>query len=357
MSKVKITEPKVSPDNYVADLSNAFNWYNQEKEKKDARGYLRDYITLHFTKNDVKTFNRLPDAKIINTYGWISRMVNNGVLQLSEKHHIKFDQYLQSILDTSDDELEEEVSEEVKIARPSVRENMEEKVKEYIGELEGSIDDFIVHGKELNLYNDLKARTIPQAYCAYIQTWINRRASEFIFVYESTEPYVKEAYGYLGKRKLTQLIKLISSWNEDLNRYAQFKKANRKPRVKKVKPPVQQVAKLKYKKEDAELKIKSVNPAEMVGAQQVWIYNTKYKKLAVYRSDSSDGIQVKGSTLQNYEPENCEQKTIRKPAEILNKVLNAGKIQLRRILTELNTKETPVNGRVNEECIILRVIK
>ena len=35
----------------------------------------------------------------------------------------------------------------------------------------------------------------------------------------------------------------------------------------------------------------------------------------------------------------------------------AGKVQLRRILPELSTKETAVNGRINEECIILRVIR
>lgn len=353
----KPVEPKVSPENYNVDISNAFNWYHQEKEKKDARQYLKDYISIHFTKNDLRTFNRLPDSKIINTYGWISRMVSNGVLSLSDRDRVKFDAYLQDILDTSDDELEDEVSDDIKIPKPSVRENMEEKVREYLGELEGAVDDFTTVGKELNLYNDLKARSIPHAYCPYIQTWVNRKASEFIFVYESTDSTIKEAYSHFGKRKLTQIIKLFASWNEDLDRYALFKKANRKPRAKKVKPPVQQVAKLKYKKDDLELKLKSVNPAEMVGAQQVWIYNTKYKKLAVYRSDSSDGIQVKGSTLQNYEPENCEQKTIRKPVEALNKVLTAGKIQLRRILADMNTKETPVNGRVNEECIILRVIK
>ena len=37
MSRIKIIEPKISPENYVSDLSHAFNWYNQEKDKKDAK--------------------------------------------------------------------------------------------------------------------------------------------------------------------------------------------------------------------------------------------------------------------------------------------------------------------------------
>lgn len=355
--KLKIQEPVVNPENYNASLSNALYWYHQEKDKKDARAYLKEYISKHFTKQDVKVFDKLPDNKIINTYAWISRMVGTGALTLKESEHIKFDNYLQSILDTSDYVEEEEVAEVEKPNRPSVRDNMEEKVREYLGELEGAIDEFTLNGVELNLYNDLKARAIPQPYCPYIETFIKKKASEYVFVYETSDKEYKDAYSHLGKRKLTQLIKMISEWMEDLDRYAQFKKANRKPRPKKVKTPAQQIAKLKYKKEDTELGIKSVFPSEMVGASQVWIYNVKYKKLSAYRCDSTIGIQVKGSSLQNYDPDQCEQKTLRKPADTLKKVIEAGKIQLRKILSELSTKESTVNGRINEDCLIIRVIK
>ena len=356
MSRVKIIEPVVNPDNYSSSLSTAFNWYNQEKDKKDARAYLKEYINKHFTKQEVKVFDRLPDSKIINTYAWITRMLLNEALTLTEVHQVKLGNYLQSILDTSDQPIEEEIEGE-KVTRPSVRDNMKERVNEYLGELEGFIDDFIKDSKELNFYNDLKSRTIPQPYCPFIDEWLKRKAGEYISVYESTDEQLKEGYSNLGKRKITQLIKLISSWSEDLDRYSQFKKANRKPRAKKVKPAGVQVAKLKFKREDTELGIRSVIPSEIVGASQVWVYNIKYKKLAVYRSESSSGIQVKGTTLQNYEPDLCEQKTLRKPKETLKEVLSAGKVQLRRIIPELTTKESPVNGRINEECLIVRVIK
>lgn len=353
--KHKVAEPSLSQDNYVSSLSAAFNWYNQEKDKKDARAYLKEYISQHFTKNDVKRFDRLPDHKIISTYGWVTRLVYNGAL-LKESDHIKLDNYIKGILDTPGQVEEEEVVVE-KVARPSVRDNMKEKVNEYLGELEGALDDFIISDKDFDLYANLKGRSIPQPYVPFIIEWVRKTAAEFISVYETTDSVIKEGYSNIPRRKLTQLIKLMSQWLEDAEKYGQFKKANRKPRAKKVKSPVQQVAKIKFKKEDTELGIKSVFPSEMVGASQVWIYNTKYKKLAVYRSDSSIGIQVKGTTLQNYEPENCEQKALRKPKEVLDKVLTAGKVQLRRILDELTTKESPVNGRINEECIILRVIK
>ena len=182
MSRIKIIEPKISPENYVSDLSHAFNWYNQEKDKKDARSYLKDYITLNYTKHDVKTFDRLPESKIIITYGWLARMVINGSLELKDQDQVKLSRYLESILDTSDVEEQEEVVEEVKVLRPTVRDNMKEKVGEYLGELEGAIDDFFIIGKELNLYTDLKSRTIPQPYCPFIAEWIKKVASEYITV-------------------------------------------------------------------------------------------------------------------------------------------------------------------------------
>lgn len=356
MSRVKVSEPVVSPDNYKSSLLSAFNWYNQEKDKKEARSYLKDYIAHHFTKQELKVFDKVSDGKIISTYGWISRMLLNGTLVLNEPDRVKFSNYLQSLLDTSGQPVEEEPEVE-KVVRPSVRDNMKEKVNEYLGELEGSLDDLILTGNALDLYANLKGRAIPQPYVPFIEEWVKKTAAEFIAVYETTDEQIKEGYGNLGKRKLTQIIKMLSQWLEDVEKYGQFKKANRKPRAKKVKPAGVQVAKLKYKREDPDTGIKSVLPTEIVGASQVWIYNTKYKRLAVYRSDSTSGIQVKGTTLQNYEPENCEQKTLRKPKEVLQKVLTAGKVQLRRIMDELTTKETPVNGRINEECVILKVIK
>lgn len=342
--------------NYASALSRAFNWYNQEKEKKDARAYLRFYITHTIGKTETKTFDRVPDSKISTTWGWVSRMIMNGCV-MSDKHKTELDLYIKGILQSKELEPEVEEVKEDKPARPSVRDYMQEKVSEYLGELEGVIDDMIYGDREFSLYNDLKTRAIPNNYCQYIDLWLKEKAQEFIFVYETTDKEIKEAYAHIGKRKLTQLIKAISTWVDDLERYGQFKKANRKPRVKKVKPAGVQVAKLKYKREDTEIGIKSVSVTDIVGASQVWVYNTKYKKLAAYRTEDSTGIQVKGTTLQNYDPDLCEQKTLRNPAETLKAVINAGKVQLRRIIPELTTKASEVNGRVNEDCIIVRVIK
>jgi hypothetical protein len=234
---------------------------------------------------------------------------------------------------------------------------MQDKIAEVIGELEGAVDSFIKDDKEFDLYNYLQANSIPKPYCKDIDTWARRKGIEFTEVYQTTDKELKDAYSHIGRRQQANLVKMFGAFIVDLEKYTQFKKANRKPRVTKAKPPAVQVARIKFKKEDIELGIKSVNPSEMVGASQVWVYNVKYKRLAAYRSDSAQGIQVKGSTLQNYDPDMSECRSIRRPEAFLKVLLDASKVKLRKLLSDLTTKGYDVTGRINDECIIVRVIK
>ena len=48
---------------------------------------------------------------------------------------------------------------------------------------------------------------------------------------------------------------------------------------------------------------------------------------------------------------------MRRPEIVLKKVLESSKVQLRKIISDLNTKDYELTGRINEECILLRVIK
>jgi hypothetical protein len=90
---------------------------------------------------------------------------------------------------------------------------------------------------------------------------------------------------------------------------------------------------------------------------QVWVFNTKTRKLAVYRTESSSGIQVKGTTLQNYEPEQSVQKTVRKPEIVLQDLLKAGKVQLRKFMDGIKAVDSQPNGRLNADTLIVRAIK
>jgi hypothetical protein len=124
-----------------------------------------------------------------------------------------------------------------------------------------------------------------------------------------------------------------------------------------VKPAGQQVKDIKYKVKDDELKISSVLPSEMVGSSQVWVFNAKTRKLSVYKTDSALGIQVKGTTLQNYDPDMSCQKTLRKPEQQLKELLAAGKVQLRKFMDNVKAVASVPNGRINADTLIVRAVK
>lgn len=351
MKVVTNPEPQASDivagnDDYVAKLVIAFNWYNAEKDRKDARKYLEDFAKKF---SDNKTLSGVPDSDIVLTLGWAARLACRGTV-LSDEHFSKLHHYVNNL------------SPAQKVAPVAPKVNIQEatqnRIRTYLGELEGVLDELAKNPKsDFSLLEDLKKNQLPQTVGPDIEIWTKSKISELINAYEGKDKDLAEGYSNFRKKDLLAFIKKLATFIEDAEKYCAFKKANRKPREKKIKPAGVQVKALKYKSKDDELKISSVNPTEVVGAQQVWVFNTKTRKLAVYRTDSALGIQVKGTTLQNYDPEMSLQKTLRKPAEQLKELLSAGKIQLRKFMDNIKAVPTAPNGRMNDETLIVRAVK
>ena len=92
-------------------------------------------------------------------------------------------------------------------------------------------------------------------------------------------------------------------------------KVERKPRKKEVNI-TKLVSKLKYQKKDSALSLVSTNPVDIVGAKEVWIYNTNTRKMGKYIANDLTGLTVKGTSILNFSPHSAE-KTLRKPKEQL----------------------------------------
>ena len=133
-------------------------------------------------------------------------------------------------------------------------------------------------------------------------------------------------------------------------------KPTRKRRKVKEKPATVLVSKMNYMQEFPELNLKSVQPEKIIGAMQVWTYNSKTKLLGVYNADNARGITVKGSSLQNFNAETSIGKRLRKPEVVLPDLIDAGKIRIKKILSELTTKESNLTGRMNDDTLIVRIL-
>ena len=333
----------------------ALNWYNYEKDKKDALAYAGAWIKKNWP-TQYKNWVKIDERVFSRTYGWIARMMMNGT-SFDTRTDQRFHAHLHECLQTANHAKEEPVVVVAAVPKRSIQEAIAEKQSEFLGEIDGEIDNFVANAFKptgYNLYKYCQSANVAKQYMAAVRTLCQRQLDELDLIGRDTQ--ITEGYRHLGKRDLKAFREFLQGLIDDADKYANFKKANRKIRVKKAKPAGEQVGKLKYMKEFAELSLKSVSAPSIIGAQQLWVYNTKNKKLGVYHATGASGFSVKGTSLQGYDPALSVQRTLRKPAEVIKRVMEGGKIVLRKVLTDLTTTETQLNGRFNEDTILLRVV-
>ena len=347
----------VDDGNYLSNFIDICNWYSANKGRKDCIKYHADYFKKNRAK-DLELLGHLSDQDYYITMGWLCRVKMRGG-NLSSEHNNRFEKYIDDLIVKAQDS--KRAASGTVVAEPrkviDIQAAMAEKIQEYIGELEVELDEVFFEGKDLNLYNFMKARQTPAAYVSEIREWSKTYLAQYLEVLKDEDDQLKEGYSNFTKKQIRDLAKMFHSFIEDCDRYDVFKKANRKPRAVREKTPAQQVKGIKYKIKDEELNLTSVSPADMIGASQVWLYNTKTKKLSRYSTDSTRGMTAKGSAIQNWDPEASKQKTLRKPAEQLKELMESGKVKLRSFLDNIKTKEQSVNGRLNTDTIILKVVR
>ena len=134
-------------------------------------------------------------------------------------------------------------------------------------------------------------------------------------------------------------------------------KATKAPRKVKQKSADQLVSKLKFKSNDSSYGIASVAPSGLIGAVAAVVFNCKNRKLGLYVAIDADGFKVKGTTLLNFNEEVSTQKTLRKPGDVLPEFKKITKPKALKTFKSLTTTDTKLNGRFNDETIILAVFK
>jgi hypothetical protein len=278
-------------------------------------------------------------------------------MPLLEKHIAYIDNDILSAL--NDNEVEEVVvvDEKPKAYVPTIQDRLNEKTSETIGELEGHYDEFITNPKySFKPYDFLVANNVPQSQLGKYEAVYQARFDELREAYEKTEEQVTEGYSHYKAADFKRIFAFIDQILNDIIQYRGVKKATKKVRAPKSVSKEKVVSKLKYSKEDKTLRLVSINPADIIGAQELWVYNTKTRKLGKYIADSLKGpLSVKGTGIIGYDEHKSVSKTLRKPEEKLKEFAKATKVQLRKFIEDIKATETKLNGRINAETVLLRV--
>ena len=344
-------------NNRISAFSHAFSWYNYFYGKKDAREMIVNYLELHDRRADVRTLNRIPDSSIRLTTGWLCRMSMVG-LELDEHEQIKLDNLLKEILESQQTEVEEVIADD-SVPRVTIQDRLREKVSECAGELDGLFDDFIEEGAKLTA--DYKPVVLmrslniaPQMVNDIKQIW-TRKLVEFDAAVEGKDADLAQGYNYLSKIQLKNCVKFCELVISDCGAYVQIKKVERKPRAVRTVPPEKRAAKFKHVMDFAELKLKGLSAASLVDKAEAWLYDTKKRKLIHLVADShAQAFTVKSNSIIGFSTVESQQKTVRKPADVLRAMGAAGKPAARKIYKDLTTTETAFNGRGTENLLILK---
>ena len=342
------------------DLIACLNWYSYMSDEKDTDKWITDYMKKNnYSKEHINHVLSSSYNSVKKTTSALCRMSSNGTSFSGEMANALNDKIHSMLQKNIIDKPEVKTNDNV----ISIQDRIRAIAQKHMMILEEMVDSWYFDNTtkiEFSLYNYVQKEQLNPYVCNQILAMIKRSyLDEFEEMLEGNDECLNEGYAYLSKQRKKQIHQGLTNLIEDLERYIGNVKTS-KPRKPKKKKPVsitKQINSLKYQKEFNSLKIKSIDPQMIVGAQQLWVFNTKLNQLTMFNSLGPAGFSIKGTTIQNYDPDSSIKKKIRKPNEIIPKVLDGGKIVLKKLMSDLTTKPVEVNGRINDDTVLLRAIR
>jgi|TARA_R100000081_G_scaffold85430_2_gene54430 hypothetical protein len=248
----------------------------------------------------------------------------------------------------------------------SIQERMKQQVNDLCAEWEHQLDcltdgqdilsNFDPYKEMLSYQPEIKAN-----HAKIIKEDFEPQYQEALEVVDWKDEQIKESYGFLTAKQRKEYLAFFEKINTACDTIIETKKTTRKARKPRARSKESIIKKLKFQINDSELGIASIHPTEIVNANEVWVYNTKTRKLGVYHARSKDprnmgrdGLTVKGTTIQDFNPDLSLQKTLRKPKEQISNWTGKAKTKFAKAFDELTTTGIKLNGRINDKTIILK---
>jgi hypothetical protein len=323
------------------DMLKAFNWYHSMCDRSDARQYLKDYFKGD--KAALRAIDQISDSLMPYTAAWMCRIASNRSRQL-DPEDLQF--VTKKIAEATKVQPDEDAK--PKDSRPSIQDRMREKLSDIIGEVEALVDS-----GEVNLYEWLQKNEVPASYAPRIADYYRPVQDEMV----QASSGKLDGYEDWTKAQLRARAEFYGRMIADAERYAGVAKQVRKPR--KPRPvSVEKVLKnFRYLRESNEFKLASINPETILGAQELWCFNVKYKTITVFRALDRGGLGINRSSITNFdEATSMTRGSGRQTEKVVDRVMKGGKLVLKKVMDELKGTKA-LQERVNENTILLRVVK
>lgn len=342
-------EPSLNPMDYKSSLVQVLNYYNVNYDNRQKRKWFEDYLD----SKDIKaSLDHIHDREF-KVCGSLARLVLVEAA-LEEKELKLLDDEVERLLNFKEKKVSRFESEEVEQPKkPEVDRNLQ-KAKEVLADFDGFLDDYTLERKMPNLEAYIRQTNMPGGVGTIVASKLQKKIAELQEVLRGEDKLLVDGWSNFTR---TEIKKFLSIHTQMVELCSQAKRiVNRKPTQRKEVSPAIMVSKLKYKIKDDELNMRSVPPAGIIGATEVFVYHVEARKLQRYVAVDGMTLTVKGTTILNFDEQKSYQKTIRKP-ENIRSLENQGKRFFNNFLKEIKSVEGRVNGRMNDGFLILGTFK
>ena len=368
----------------------AHYYTHYEVESKEWLTRVKLYIKNKYDKKIVSSINKLPDWKVGGKSHWAcaAYLLENDMADLVPDGHVKgLDKWILELAEEGSALVEEKKAEEKtkkNVYVPTIQERIRDQSQDMIEDIDEWLEGWIADPetfdpKSFDFKKHFNKLQPSQAHARKMKTFYSDVLEDFDELErmptagqlkkmdEHTQDQwaqLKEGYAHLKKGDIKKFRTAIEELMAALDFIIDSAKATRKPRKAKPKSATKLVEKLKYAKTDEKYKLASIDPSVIVGANELWVFNTKTRKLGKYVAANIDpkgmgrdgtGLSVKGTTIIGFNEQESIQKTLRKPDEQLKAFKGAGKVALRKFMDEIATTDTKLNGRCNPDTVLLKV--
>lgn len=326
---------------------NALNWASAAFKIEE----LKDMTISYLENGDlpVKGLALLP-PHLFSAIGKIAWLRSRSI-ELEKENIAFFDKKLAEIRELAKVALQEKKIEDEAKANTPVKTPKTDFFRVY-----NRIEDLIDEGTSGEIYDlmvEFKSRqgvipALKEHFTKALEEYTNARSDELAEYFED-----------VTDEEINYRVKAYNRVLEDIEAITANKRATRKARKKRAPKVEKQVSRVNYKTNDNDLKVVSVDPANVVGAPALITFNTKTRRVALFVAAKEEGLQIQGTTLKGFDPKKSITKTLRKPEEQLNGFRRASNVNRAEVLLTKNIrgKVFPVSGRINKDTLLLKVLK
>ena len=359
-----------SADQFAKHFRVSMEFYRLENTGKELKPKIINWMSqAGYTKDQIAQFKKTRDSRCTITMGAIAANLLKGMpvtrADFNEGRSTAQwlgEQITKVMTEGAKDIQEEEESTEQKNTAPvvSIQDRVREATFGMTEEIEDAIEAFSADPdsfdpKAFKVVNLLRGKQAKAAHARIIRDFYQRQYDEYLELQEGKCEQLKEGYSHLTKPQIKKIIAFYHEILSACDMLMQEAKVNRKPRAKKSKPVEKIVEKIKYCKGNEPLKLVSISPADIVGSKELWVFNIKTRKLGKYVASEFAELSVKGTSVTGFDEAKSVQKTLRKPEEQLKEFKAAGKVALRKFLEDIKAVDIKLNGRINEDTVLLKV--